>query len=123
MRGETERGIPHYTHVPTRPDQTPDCRQSRGAVRLLAGQSRIRTHGRSCTGYFGTDSEEYLRRKLGDDVRWICPQFYADAYRHPEGRELFDAGLDRTKHHVAPLADCEDPGGSGARIPGRIPTT
>jgi uroporphyrinogen decarboxylase len=56
--------------------------------------------------YFGTDSDESLRRKLGDDVRWICPQFYADAYRHPDGRELFDAGLDRKKHSLSPLASC-----------------
>ena len=59
--------------------------------------------------YFGTSSEEELRQKLGDDVRWICPQFYPDAYQDPEGRELFDASLDRTKHTVAPLARCEDP--------------
>jgi uroporphyrinogen decarboxylase len=57
--------------------------------------------------YFGTQSEEELRRKLGDDVRWICPQFYADAYRDPEGRALFDSGLDREKHgSVGPLAGC-----------------
>jgi uroporphyrinogen decarboxylase len=49
-----------------------------------------------------------LRLCLGDDVRWICPQFYADAYQDPQGRPLFDAGLDRTKHGSAgPLADCE----------------
>jgi uroporphyrinogen decarboxylase len=59
--------------------------------------------------HFGTASEEELRQKLGDDVRWICPQFYADAYQDPDGRELFDASLDRTKHGVAPLAQCEDP--------------
>jgi uroporphyrinogen decarboxylase len=57
--------------------------------------------------HFGTRSEEELRRLLGDDVRWICPQFYANAYRDPEGHELFDAGLDRVKHSVAPLARCE----------------
>ena len=44
--------------------------------------------------YFGTQSEEELRKKLGDDVRWICPQFYADAYQDPQGRALFDSGLD-----------------------------
>ncbi len=59
--------------------------------------------------HFGTTSEEDLRRKLGDDVRWLCPQFYEDAYQDPKGRELFDAGLDRAKHNVAPLAHCEDP--------------
>jgi uroporphyrinogen decarboxylase len=57
--------------------------------------------------YFGTGSEEELRQKLGDDCRWICPQFYADAYQDPEGRELFDAGLDRVKHSAPPLAHCE----------------
>ena len=57
--------------------------------------------------YFGTQTEEELRRQLGDDVRWICPQFYADAYRDPDGRELFDSGLDREKHGSAgPLATC-----------------
>jgi len=53
--------------------------------------------------HFGTTSEEQLRRLLGDDVRWICPQFYAD----PGGRELFDSGLNREKHGSAgPLAAC-----------------
>ena len=57
--------------------------------------------------HFGTTSEEELRRKLGDEVRWICPQFYPDAYRDPEGRSLFDASLDRAKHgSVGRLADC-----------------
>jgi uroporphyrinogen decarboxylase len=57
--------------------------------------------------HFGTATEEQLRLKLGDDVRWICPQFYADAYRDPDGRELFDSGLDREKHgSVGPLANC-----------------
>ena len=57
--------------------------------------------------HFGTSSEEELRRALNDDVRWICPQFYSDGYQDPEGRELFDAGLDRVKHSRPPLADCE----------------
>ncbi len=58
--------------------------------------------------YFGTITEEELRRQLGDDVRWVCPQFYADAYEDPEGRALFDSGLDREKHgSVGPLAHCE----------------
>jgi uroporphyrinogen decarboxylase len=57
--------------------------------------------------YFGTETEEQWRQKLGDDCRWICPQFYADAYRDPDGRELFDAGLDRSKHQKPPLAQAE----------------
>ena len=59
--------------------------------------------------YFGTSTEEALRQKLGDDFRWISPQFFLDAYRDPDGKELFDAGLDRKKHGaVGPLAECED---------------
>lgn len=58
--------------------------------------------------YFGTRTEEELRRKLGDDVRWICPQFFPGAYRDPKGLALFDDGLDRTKHGHPPLAECED---------------
>ncbi|MCX6343443.1 MAG: hypothetical protein NT018_00040 [Armatimonadetes bacterium] len=57
--------------------------------------------------YFGTATEEELRRELNDDCRWICPQFYSDAYNDPDGRELFDSGLDRSKHATFPLADCE----------------
>ncbi len=57
--------------------------------------------------YFGTQTEEQLRLKLGDDVRWICPQLYPNMYHDPEGREMFDTGLDRLKHgNVGPLADC-----------------
>ncbi len=54
--------------------------------------------------HFGTRTEEELRRKVGDDCRWICPQFYPDGYRDPQGRQLFDAGLDRVKHAAPPLA-------------------
>ncbi|MEI6514811.1 MAG: uroporphyrinogen decarboxylase family protein [bacterium] len=60
--------------------------------------------------YFGTKSEEELRVKLGDDCRWICPQFYSDGYRDPQGRVLFDSGLDRAKHEHYPLAGCETVG-------------
>ncbi len=57
--------------------------------------------------YFGTSDEEELRVKLQDDFRWICPQFFPGVYRDPQGRKLFDAGLDREQHAVHPLADCE----------------
>jgi uroporphyrinogen decarboxylase len=57
--------------------------------------------------HFGTQSEEQLRTKIGDDVRWFGPQSYKDAYQDPSGRELFDFGLDRQKHgSVGPLAHC-----------------
>ncbi len=59
--------------------------------------------------YFGTSDEEQLRRKLGDDVRWICPQFFAGAYVDPSGRGMFDSLASKKRHGQAgPLADCED---------------
>ena len=36
----------------------------------------------------GTPTLEALQRRLGDDARWIGPQHYATAYRHPEGRSM-----------------------------------
>jgi len=69
-------------------------------------------HGESWPGlhaYFGTTSEEELRRKLGDDFRWITPQFFPDTYRDPSGRGMFDLGMSKSRHGQAgPLADCED---------------
>lgn len=58
--------------------------------------------------HFGTSTQEQLRRKLNDDMRWICPQFYSDAYRDPRGLDLFDASLDRNKHAKPPLAGCQE---------------
>ena len=59
--------------------------------------------------YFGTATEEELRRKLRDDFRWISPQFFPGAYQSPDGREMFDEGLDKRKHgSIGPLAECED---------------
>jgi len=59
--------------------------------------------------YFGTKTDEELRRKLGDDVRWICPQFFSGAYRDPHGLAMFDVGLNKKSHGQAgPLAECED---------------
>lgn len=61
--------------------------------------------------YFKTKTEEELRLKLGDDFRWICPQFFPDVYRDPQGRRMFDGGLTKKRHGQAgPLADCEDVG-------------
>jgi len=62
-------------------------------------------------GYFGTKTEEELRRKLNDDFRWMTPQFSPGVYSDPEGGEIFGAGLDKECHGQAgPFADCEDPG-------------
>ncbi|MFW5923420.1 MAG: hypothetical protein ACOCSQ_03440 [Planctomycetota bacterium] len=58
--------------------------------------------------YFGTDNGEDIRRQLEDDFRWICPQFYEDVYCDPDGRPMFDAGLD-VQDKSYPLADCESP--------------
>lgn len=95
---------------------------SRERVRaLIAGEPADRCglwlgnpHGDSWPAlhaYFGTTTEEALRRKLGDDVRWICPQFFPGVYRDPQGRGMFDAGRGKKKQHgePGPLADCEDP--------------
>ncbi len=61
--------------------------------------------------YFGTSTDEALRRKLGDDLRWICPQFFPDAYADPRGYGMFDEGLGKKRHgQEGPLADCEDVG-------------
>lgn len=58
--------------------------------------------------YFKTTSEEEFRRKLGDDFRWICPQFFADSYRHPQGYQMFDAGLHKKYHgQPGPFSDTE----------------
>lgn len=58
--------------------------------------------------YFGTNTEEELRRKLGDDFRWISPQLLESTYKHPQGRKLFGFGVDKKSHGQAgPLAGCE----------------
>ncbi len=58
--------------------------------------------------YFGTKTEEDLRQKTGDDFRWICPQFFANAYQHPDGKPMFDEGLNRESHTDFPLAGAEN---------------
>ncbi len=60
--------------------------------------------------YFGTATEEECRRKLGDDIRWICPQFFKSTYNDPSGHDMFDEGLNKEYHGMAgPFANCEDP--------------
>ncbi|MCP4756941.1 MAG: hypothetical protein GY866_39265 [Proteobacteria bacterium] len=61
--------------------------------------------------HFGTDSKEEIRRRLGDDVRWISPHFMLGTYGGVENMEMFLAGLDKSSHGQAgPFADCEDVG-------------
>ncbi|MEI7833204.1 MAG: uroporphyrinogen decarboxylase family protein [bacterium] len=60
--------------------------------------------------YFGTENEEELRLQLGDDCRWICPQFSAGVYQDPHGRALFDPLVKRENTSLGcagPLANCE----------------
>jgi uroporphyrinogen decarboxylase len=60
--------------------------------------------------FFGTRTEEDLRRKLGDDYRWISPSFIESTFRDPSCRRLFDFGQAKTSHGQAgPLASVEDP--------------
>lgn len=59
--------------------------------------------------YFDCPDEEALRQKIGDDFRWISPQFFPDAYRHPDGHKMFDdTTWERSDSLRHPLAHCED---------------
>ena len=59
--------------------------------------------------YFRTSNQEELRQKLGDDFRWISPQFLDSTYRHPEGKAMFDLGFTKEYHGQAgPFAHCKD---------------
>ncbi len=58
--------------------------------------------------YFDVKDEEGLSRVLGDDLRWRHAE---TAYRHPEGRPIFDCtlGIPKKSHGQAGyFADCED---------------
>jgi uroporphyrinogen decarboxylase len=60
--------------------------------------------------YFGTREEEELRRRLGDDYRWISPSFIESTFRDPSCERLFNFGPSKTSHGQAgPLAAVEDP--------------
>lgn len=56
--------------------------------------------------HFGTSSDEELRRKLGDDFRWVSPR---SVYKHPQGKPMFD-NVRRSEALGAGgvFADCED---------------
>jgi uroporphyrinogen decarboxylase len=61
--------------------------------------------------YFGTRTEEELRRKLGDDYRWISPSFAASTFRDPRSKGILASGGSKASHGQAgPLARIEDPG-------------
>ena len=60
--------------------------------------------------YFGTKTEEELRRKLGDDYRWISPSFAASTFRDPRSKGIFAFGGSKASHgQEGPLARVEDP--------------
>ena len=60
--------------------------------------------------HFGTGDQREIRRRLGDDYVWICPELHPSSYRHPEGRAMFDLGVKKTRHgQPGPFAECEDP--------------
>ena len=55
--------------------------------------------------YFKTSTEEEMRLKIGDDVRWICPQFSPGLYIDADGDGLFHNYI--TKDGKRLLGDCE----------------
>ena len=56
---------------------------------------------------FDQPDHESVRRLLGDDLRWICPQWAS--YRHPEGKPLWDIQRQgRSFESGAIFSDCED---------------
>ena len=58
--------------------------------------------------YFGTRTEEELRLKLGDDFRWITPQYLETTYQHPDGNGLFDIWKYKSSlNEAGPLANVE----------------
>jgi len=60
--------------------------------------------------YFGTKTGEDLRRKLGDDYRWISPSFAASTFRDPRSKGIFAfAGSKESHGQAGPLAHVEIP--------------
>jgi len=55
--------------------------------------------------YFGTNTEEELRRRLNDDFRWIRPS----TYNHPAGKGMFDIPGKVAHGSAGPFAHCQDP--------------
>lgn len=58
-------------------------------------------------GFLGTTSEEEVRLRLGDDLRWIAPW---QAYKHPQGLPMWDMRRRGSELSAGgAFADCEDP--------------
>lgn len=58
-------------------------------------------------GYFGTSSEEELRQKLGDDFRWICPEWFSDHNKDPQNQFVIHLDKRDGPGKFPPLANCE----------------
>ncbi len=57
--------------------------------------------------YFGTSTEEELRQKLNDDLRWIHPTW--NSYKHPKTKPYFDKQRKGAELSAAGFfSDCED---------------
>jgi uroporphyrinogen decarboxylase len=62
--------------------------------------------------YFGTATEEDLRRKLGDDFRWISPSFAESTFPSSAAKGIFNwnwAAGKASHGQAGPLAEVEDP--------------
>lgn len=60
--------------------------------------------------HLGVADGEAARVALQDDFRWVCPQWFPDIYRHPDGRGMFDNSVNKTFHGAAgPFAEIDDP--------------
>jgi uroporphyrinogen decarboxylase len=58
--------------------------------------------------HFGTASELELQKKVGDDLVWIRPGKFENAYQHPDGLPMFStAGTCEAHASRGPLADAE----------------
>ena len=57
--------------------------------------------------FFGTESQEEIRQKLGDDIRWITPQFFRSTWQNVENMGLLYAAIKTSHGQRGPLADCE----------------
>jgi uroporphyrinogen decarboxylase len=58
--------------------------------------------------YFGVNTQEELRVKLGDDYRWIAPDFYG-GYKHPQGKQAFRIEGKVAHGTPGPFAHVQDP--------------
>jgi uroporphyrinogen decarboxylase len=59
--------------------------------------------------YFNVATQEELHQTLGDDFRWITPQYMETTYRHPKGNGIFD--VYKTKKSLGdagPFADVHE---------------